>query len=384
MTAAAREATSGPPPYLTSDLALIAPHIRDSLNVRLAMHCVLVSTIPCVLMALYNTGYQANLVLEQSLFSQGWRTRVLETLGLGHSPTSTLDCLVFGALFFVPTLVAVGIAGTASERFFARMRRQKTNPVALPVIAILFSLSLPATLPLWQAALGAALGVVVGKEIFGGVGHNFVNPVVVGLAFLYFAYPGAMTGDTVWVPIPDHVGATPLAIATRSGLDGLASAGITWRTAALGWSPGAMGQTSALACLLGLAVLLSTGVASWRIVAGGALGLLAAVWGLQGLGVAQPVAELPWHWHLVSGSFAFGLVFLATDPVTAATTNPGRWLYGGIIGAFVAVVRIANPAYEDGVFLALLLGNVTAPLLDRVVAISQLSWNQSTRGRLRG
>jgi Na+-transporting NADH:ubiquinone oxidoreductase subunit B len=305
---------------------------------------------------------------------------VLGTLGLGHSPTSLLDCVVFGGLFFFPLLVAVWLAGGLSERCFASARGRRADHVALPVIAVLFSLSLPATLPLWQAALGSAIGVVVGKEIFGGFGRNFVNPVVVGLAFLYFAYPGAVSGDTVWVPIPGHVGATPLAVATRSGLDGINAAGMTWSSTALGWVPGAMGETSALACLLGLVVLLYTGVASWRIVAGGSLGLLAGVWVLQSLDVGRSITQLPWHWHLVSGSFAFGLVYLATDPVTAATTNAGRWLYGGIIGVFVAVVRIANPSHQDGVILALLLGNVMAPLLDRMVALAQLRWNRAGRG----
>jgi Na+-transporting NADH:ubiquinone oxidoreductase subunit B len=344
------------------------------------MNCMLVAAIPCVLMALYNTGYQANLAFAQGISPSGWRIRLLETLGAGHSPTSVLDCVLFGGLFFFPLLVAVWLAGGLSERCFARARGRQADHVALPVIAVLLSLSLPPTLPLWQAALASMIGVVVGKEIFGGFGCNFVNPVVVGLAFLYFAYPGAVSGDTVWVPVRGHVGPTPLAIATRSGLEGIAAAGITWPTVALGRVPGAMGETSALACLLGLVVLLHTGVASWRIIAGGSLGLLVGVWALQDLDVGRPITELPWDWHLVTGSFAFGLVFLATDPVTAATTNAGRWLYGGIIGAFVAVVRIANPAYQDGVLPALLLGNVMAPLLDRTVAFAQLRWNRATRG----
>jgi Na+-transporting NADH:ubiquinone oxidoreductase subunit B len=366
--------------YVTSDLTSVAPHVRNPLNVRVAMRCVLVAAVPCVLMALYNTGYQANLALSQGISPSGWRTRVLGMLGLGHSPTSPLDCMFFGGLFFVPLLIVVWLAGGLSEQCFARARGRRADHMALPVIAVLLSLSLPATLPLWQAALGSTIGFIVGKEIFGGFGRNFVNPVVAGLAFLYFAYPGAVGGDTVWVPIPGHVGATPLAIATRSGLDGIHAAGMSWSSTALGWVPGAMGETSALACLLGLVVLLYTGVASWRIVASGALGLTAGVCALQSLDPGQSIAQFPWHWHLVSGSFAFGLVYLATDPVTAATTNAGRWLYGGLIGVFVAVVRIANPAHQDGVILALLLGNVTAPLLDRTVAFAQLRWNRASRG----
>ncbi len=364
--------------YVTSDLATLAPHVRNTLDVRAAMYCVLAAALPCALMALYNTGYQVNRVLAGSGASAGWRTRLLETAGLGHAPASAVDCVALGALFLAPLLAATWLAGGAAEWCFARARGRRPDHVALPVIAVLFALCLPASLPAWQAAIGAAIGVVIGKEIFGGFGRNFVNPVVVGLAFLYFAYPGALVGDGVWVPLPGHLEPSPLAIATRSGLDGVHGAGLAWSSAALGRVPGAMGETSALACLLGLGILLHTGVASWRIVAGGLLGLIAGVWSLQALGATSPIAQLPWYWHLVSGSFAFGLVYLATDPVTAATTDAGRWIYGGIIGALVAAVRIANPAYQDGVLLALLLGNVAAPLVDRMVALVQL--RQGARG----
>jgi Na+-transporting NADH:ubiquinone oxidoreductase subunit B len=220
--------------------------------------------------------------------------------------------------------------------------------------------------------------MLVGKEIFGGFGRNFVNPVVVALAFLSFSYPAAVAGDFVWVPAAGHAAATPLSIAGRAGFAGLEQAGLDFSALALGWVPGALGQTSGLACAFGLAVLLYTGVASWRIVAGGVLGLLIGVLALQAIGAERPIAELPAHWHLVTGSFAFGLVFLATDPVTSAATSAGRWIHGVIVGAFVALVRIANPAYEDGVVLALLFGNVSAPLVDRGVAWLQLRGRRGT------
>ena len=370
-----------PQRYVTSDLATVAPFVRNALNLRLAMRCVLAAAAPCVIMALYNTGYQVNLAATQGISLTGWRSQLLGTLGLGHSPKSALDCMALGALFFGPILAAAWLAAGLLEESFARARGRRADHLALSVTAVLFSLCLPATLPLWQAAVGCAIGVGVGREIFGGFGRNFVNPVVVGLAFLYFAYPGALSGDSVWVPVPGHIGPTPLAVASRAGLEGVSAAGFAWSTTALGWVPGAMGETSALACLVGLAVLLHTGVASWRIVVGGCLGLVAGVCALQGMDVQSPMADLPWHWHLASGSFAFGLIYLATDPVTAAATNPGRWLYGALIGSFVAVVRIANPAYEEGVILAVLMGNVSAPLLDRIVGLAQMRRNRVSHGR---
>jgi Na+-transporting NADH:ubiquinone oxidoreductase subunit B len=366
------------PRYVTSDLANVAPFVRNPLNVRRVMHCVLLATTPCVGMALYNTGYQTRLALAQGIPAAGWQTRLLAGLGLDHASPGVLDCLLLGAFFFAPILLSVWLAGALAEQGFARARGRRPDHVALPVIALLFSLGLPATLPLWQAALGCAIGVVIGKEIFGGLGRNFVNPVVVGLAFLYFAYPGSLSGDAIWVPVAADV-PTSLSVAARSGLTGLAAAGRGWLSEAFGCVPGAMGETSAVACLLGCLVLLRTGVASWRIVVGGCLGLSASVVALQGLGVGRPIAELPWHWHLVSGSFAFGLVYLATDPVTSATTNPGRWLYGVLIGTFVAIVRVTNPAHQEGVLLALLLGNVCAPLLDRVVSLVWMQWNRVSR-----
>lgn len=350
----------------------VAPLIRNPFDVRRALRCVLVAAGPCVLMALDNTGYQANLAFAASGVPAGWRSAAIAAIGLGHSTTQPLDCVALGALYFAPLLLAVWLAGALLELAVARARGRRADHVALPVISLLLALSLPATLPPWQAALTAAVGMLVGKEIFGGFGRNFVNPVVVALAFLSFAYPATVVGDTVWVPASGQPAAMPLSIASRAGLAGLDQAGLDFAALALGWVPGAFGQTSSLACAFGLAVLLYTGVASWRIVAGGVLGLLAGVLALQALGAARPIAELPAHWHLVTGSFAFGLVFLATDPVTAAATSAGRWVYGAIVGAFVALVRIANPAYDDGVVLALLLGNVSAPLIDRGAAWLQL------------
>lgn len=341
-----------------------APHVRNAFDVSAAMRCVLAAAAPCLSVALYNSGYQASLALAQGASQPGWRSTLLSGIGLAPAPDSPLACLAHGALWVAPLLGVSLLAGWLVERAFARARGREADHVALPVIALLFTLSLPAGLPLWQAALGCAVGVALGKEIFGGFGRNFVNPALTGLAFLYFSYPDALVVD-----------ATPLAAAAEGGRAGLEAAGFAWRDAFLGRVPGALGQTSALACLAGAALLLYSGVASWRILAGGALGLLAALAALAPL-AAHPLAALPWHWHAVLGSFAFALVFLATDPVTAAVTNPGRWLYGLLIGALVVLVRLANPAHLDGALLAVLFANVSAPLLDQVAARALGSWRR--------
>jgi Na+-transporting NADH:ubiquinone oxidoreductase subunit B len=358
-----------------------APFVRSPFGARLALRCVLVAAAPCVLMALDNTGMQTNLAFAAGAAQPNdWRAAWIAAVGLGHSAASPLDCVALGALYFVPLLFVVAAAGALVEAVFARARGRVADHAALPVIALLLTLSLPATLPLGQAALASALGIAFGKEIFGGFGRNFVNPVVVALAFLVFAYPGAAAGDFVWVPVDGHAAPAPISIAGRSGFAGLQEAGFTWSALALGWVPGPLGHTSPLACLIGLVVLLYSGAASWRIVVGGVLGLGVAILALQPLGGARPLAELPVAWHLVSGSFVFGLVFLATDPVTSAATSAGRWMYGAFIGAFVALVRIANPTYEDGTVLALLMGNVSAPLIDRAVGWWQLNRRRGARG----
>jgi Na+-transporting NADH:ubiquinone oxidoreductase subunit B len=218
---------------------------------------------------------------------------------------------------------------------------------------------------LWQVALGMSFGVVVGKEIFGGTGRNFLNPAVTGLAFLYLAYPNAMAGDPLWNGIGGYGGASIFGQVAALGMDAVGQAGITWWQAFLGRLPGRFGETSTLACLLGAAVLIATGAASWRIMAGALLGLIgtAVLFNLAG-GGGSPIFAMPWTWHLVLGGFAFGAVFLATDPVSAAATDTGRWLYGLLFGFMVVLIRVANPVHPDGVVFAVLFANVFAPLID--------------------
>lgn len=380
MSAPEEPAPTTPPPlahaglYVPERLTQRSPHVRSQLDVATVMRCVVWASLPCVGMAIYNTGLQVNRALAAGATPvDDARRALLASLGLGASPASLLDCLARGALHFVPLLAASLAAGFVVEHGFARLRGRVADHRALFVIALLFTLCLPPTMPLSKAALGSALAFVIGKEIFGGIGRNLLNPPLAGLALLYFAYPGSLTGHAAWVAVDGFSGATPLALAGEAGLAGIEGSGLDWREALVGTIPGALGATSTLACAFGAVVLLMSGVASWRVIAGGIVGLVVGVGLVDVLGIARPVAELPWSWHLVSGGFAFGLVFLATDPATSAATNPGRLVYGLLIGLLVVVIRVANPAHREGVMLAILLANVSAPLIDQVVSRIQMA-----------
>jgi Na+-transporting NADH:ubiquinone oxidoreductase subunit B len=294
-------------------LAQTAPHLRNALDVPRAMRCVLVAALPLVATSLHAAG--ARVASEQD----------------------PAQLLLAGARLFLPLLLAALAAGALVERLFARLRGRPADHSALPVIALLFALGLPPTLPVWQAALGCALGILIGKEIFGGFGTNFVNPALAGLALLHYAYPASFGAPSLWT-LPA----------------GLAA------------------ERASAACLIGAGLLLYAGVASWRVPAGGVLGLLAALLAASLAGIAPPLAEVSWRAHLVSGGFAFGLVFLATDPVTSAVTNPGRWLCGGLIGALVVTIRLGAPDPRAAVMLAILFANVAAPLLDQIVGRVQM------------
>lgn len=346
-----------------------APHVRDFMSVDRAMNCVIVALIPCILMAIFNTGYQANLnMMHLGVGSApGWRGGILGALGIGHDPSSLWANFWHGALHYLPVLFVTVIVGGFWEWLFATLRRRERGS-GLLVIALLFSLSLPPSVPLWQVALGISFGIVVAKEVFGGTGKNFLNPALTGLAFLYATYPTHMVGETAWTVIEGFTGATSMRVVASGGFEAANWAGTNWTQSLLGVVPGAFGATSTLAVLLGAAVLIGTRVASVRILAGALIGMIAtALLFNQFVGNALPFGDLSWYWHLTLGSFAFGVVFLATDPVTAAATNTGRWIYGILIGSLVVVIRVANVAHPDGVMFAILFGNVAAPLIDYLV-----------------
>jgi len=355
--------------YTPSDVTRSAPHVRDAIDLKRVMIFVVFASAPAILIGIYSVGYHANLAIGRLTLAPdpGWRGYVIGLLGSGYDPESIWACMVHGLMYFVPIYAVTLAVGGAWEVLFAMVRNHEVNEGFL-VTSWLFAAILPATTPLWQVALGISFGVVIGKELFGGTGKNFLNPALVGRAFLFFAYPAHMSGDAVWVPVDGYTGATPLAIAAEGGVQALVSAGVTWSDAFFGTIQGSLGETSALACIFGAVFLIYTRIASWRIMAGVMLGLIVTTSLLNlGAGSSAPMYGVPWYWHLVLGGFAFGTVFMATDPVSASMTRAGKWIFGALIGVMVSLIRVVNPAFPEGMMLAILFGNVFAPLIDYFV-----------------
>lgn len=345
-----------------------APHVRDAVDLKRIMITVIIALIPCTIMALWNTGYQANQVLaEIGAVPEGWRGAIMQLIGINSQ--SIFSNMMHGALYFVPIYLVTVIAGSVWEALFNLIRGHEFSEAYL-VTSLLLPLTLPPTIPLWQVAVGASFGVIFAKEVFGGVGKNFMNPALASRAFIYFAYPAQMTGDKIWTAVDGISSATPLGAMAQAVAPGDPTGvlDITWLQAFIGTIPGSMGETSTLACLLGAAILLVTGIASWRIMTSMLLGAVITALCFNLIATpANPLYAIPIHYHLVLGGFAFGLVFMATDPVSAAQTHTGQWLYGILIGFLTILIRVANPAYPEGVMLAILLGNVFAPLFDYFV-----------------
>ena len=352
--------------YTTDEVTTVEPHVRDSMDLKRIMTIVVYALTPCVLMAMWNTGHQANTAMQamNMAAAPGWRGAVLSAL-VGYDPGSILANIIHGALYFIPLYIVSVAAGGVWEVLFGIVRKEDVNE-GLLVTSLIFPLTLPPTLPLWQAALGISFGVVVAKELFGGTGRNFVNPALAGRAFLYFAYPAQNSGDAVWVVVDGITGATPLAaLGTTNVSTGMEAINVTWSQAFLGTMPGSIGETSALACLIGAAILVVTGVGSWRIMVSmliGGMGFAALLWTIGS--DTNPMFLMPPWWHLVVGGFAFGLVFCITDPVSATLTETGKWFYGAVAGVLTILIRVINPAYPEGVMMAILLANVFAPVID--------------------
>lgn len=353
--------------YSPPDKTRYAPHVRDAIDLKRVMSYVVIATIPCILMALYNTGYQANTAMAAMGIdlAPGWRGAFLDAVG--YNPSSIWANMWHGLLYFLPIYITTVVVGGLWEVLFAAVRNHEVNEGFL-VTSMLFALILPPSIPLWQVALGISFAVVIGKEIFGGTGKNFLNPALTGRAFLFFAYPAQMSGDNVWIAVDGYSSATPLGLGAVDGLAGIGAEGYTWMQSFLGFIPGSLGETSTLACLLGAAFLIYTRVASWRIIAGVFLGMVVTSLLFNMIGSqTNPMYAMPWHWHLVLGGFAFGMVFMATDPVSAAMTNTGRWIFGALIGFMTVLIRVVNPAFPEGVMLAILFANIFAPLIDYCV-----------------
>ena len=347
-------------------------HIRDGIDLKRMMSTVVVALLPCIVMAMWNTGYQANLAIAALGITPdaaaNWRYGVINSLGVGYDSANLIANLLHGALYFIPAYLVTNIVGGTWEVIFSTIRKHEVNEGFL-VTGFLFPLTLPPSIPLWQVAVGISFGVVIGKEVFGGTGRNFLNPALTARAFLYFAYPTAIVGDAVWTACDGFTGATPLgALATADIAVGMGAISETFEQAFLGTMQGSMGETSTLACLIGAFILIATRIGSWRIMAGVVFGAIVFSIFLTSVGSeTNPMFAMPWYWHLSVGGFAFGTVFMATDPVSAAMTERGKWFYGALIGALTILIRVINPAYPEGIMLAILFGNVFAPVIDYVV-----------------
>ncbi|MCQ1057823.1 NADH:ubiquinone reductase (Na(+)-transporting) subunit B [Photobacterium sp. DNB23_23_1] len=369
--------------YTPGQVTQRSTHVKDSIDLKRIMIMVWLAVFPAMFWGMYNVGQQTVIALNslytqqeiQQLISENWQYSA--TLALGGSLADSAGWasnMLLGAFYFLPLYIIVFIVGGFWEVLFAIVRKHEINE-GFFVSSILFALILPPTLPLWQAALGITFGIVVAKEVFGGTGRNFLNPALAGRAFLYFAYPAEISGGMVWTAADGYTGATALSQWAESGSTAMVhnatGEAITWMDAFVGNIPGSIGEVSTLFLLLGGLMIMLMGIASWRIVTGVMVGMIVTATLLNLVGSdTNPMFDMPFWWHLVLGGFAFGMFFMATDPVSAAFTNNGKWAYGILIGVMTVFIRVVNPAYPEGIMLAILFANLFAPLFDNLVSRS--------------
>lgn len=351
--------------YAPDSVTRSTAHVRDGVDLKRIMITVWLATFPAMFYGMYNLGFNANDAMPLGQVVEGWRGWLISLVG-GYDASSLWDCFWYGAVFFLPIYITTFLVGISWEILFAMRRGHEVNE-GFFVTSVLFALICPPDIPLWQVAMGISFGVVIGKEVFGGTGKNFLNPALTGRAFLYFAYPAQLSGDSVWVAVDGVTSATILSVAASEGMAAVQQQW-TWWDAFLGAIPGSIGETSTLAILLGMVLLLITRIASWRIIMGVFLGMVALSTLLNTIGSdSNPAFGMPWYWHLVSGGFAFGMVFMATDPVSSAMTDTGKWAFGILIGLMTVLIRVVNPAFPEGIMLAILFANLFAPLMDHFV-----------------
>lgn len=351
-------------------------HVRDAIDVKRTMTLVGLCLLPAILFGLYNVGLQAQLALASGLTTpETWKLALFNALSGGLSAeTGVIGLFLYGLSFYLPIYLTALLTGLFWEVVFAKVRRQELHE-GFFVTALLFTLILPVSIPLWLVVMGISFGVVIAKELFGGMGYNFLNPALAGLAFIYFAYPSEVTTVKQLVAVDGFSGATALAQAAAGKLQFAdyawysAFSDPNWWNNFFGFTVGAIGETSTLAVLLGGLLLLITRLADWRIVVGVMLGMIATatLFNVIGSSTNQMMA-MPWTWHLVTGGFAIAMMFMATDPVTTSYTRQGKFAYGALIGFMTILIRVANPKMPEGVMLAILFANLWAPLFDYLVA----------------
>lgn len=345
--------------FVPNTVTVKGSHIRDSMDMKRLMIAVVLAVLPALFFGIWNTGY-------------------FHFLALGKIYNETFffwDAIIYGLIKVVPIIIVSYVTGLGIEFVFAQIRRHEVNEGFL-VTGILIPLVLPADIPLWMVALATAFAVIIGKEVFGGTGMNIWNPALLARAFLFFAYPSKMSGDKIWISglfkgdgiIDGFSGATVLAQAAEGKTEFINGIGekISSMDMFLGFIPGSIGETSTLAILIGALILIFTGVGSWKIMFSATVGGLAMGLVLNAFAV-NAFMTIPFWQHLIIGGFAFGVVFMATDPVSASQTEKGKWVYGFLIGVLAILIRVLNPAYPEGVMLAILLMNTFAPLIDHYV-----------------
>jgi len=356
--------------YSSPNATINAPHVRDANNVQRLMNNFVIASIPCLLIGLWNLGEQTHFAMAQIGMTEapGWRGAIMTAFGLGYDPQDVAACFFHGFLYFLPIFIVALLTGAFWESLFAQQRRRPVDEGVL-VFAWLFALVMPATAPLYQVVLGMSFGIVVGKGIYGGMGRYLVSPVVLGFAFLMFSFPDLFFSEGTWIPVPGYDEPTTIELAIEEGgVAALQAVDYHWWRLFIGNQSGPIGITSILGCLLGAVFLILSGTASWRIMLGSLIGMIAAVLLLNVFGPEDnPMFHAPWYWHLVIGGWAFATVFLATDPVAAATTNPGRWGFGILVGMLTIIVRVTNPSLFQGGVFALLLASIFSPLFDYYV-----------------
>ncbi len=366
--------------YTPGTVTKSATHVRDRIDLKRIMILVWMMTFPAMFWGMYNVGNQAAMAL-----ANGYELADIWQVGLFHlfggelgAESGWIAKMWYGACFYLPIYAVTFIVGGFWEVLFASIRKHEVNE-GFFVTSVLFSLILPATTPLWQVALGITFGVVIGKEIFGGTGRNFLNPALTGRAFLYFAYPASMSGDSIWTAVDGFSGATNLGKAALGNMN----YGDTelWWDAFLGNIQGSVGEVSTLLILIGGLALIYFRIASWRIVLGTFVGMVLFSGLLNLIGSeTNPMFAMPWYWHLVLGGFAFAMMFMATDPVSASFTNKGKFAYGLLIGFMTVMIRVINPAFPEGIMLAILFANVFAPLFDHFVAQANIKRRLARNG----
>ncbi|MGB2242168.1 MAG: NADH:ubiquinone reductase (Na(+)-transporting) subunit B [Porticoccaceae bacterium] len=357
--------------FKPSDVTKNSSHVRDNIDLKRVMITVWLCTFPTMFFGMWNIGFQANNIMaDMGMASQEGLRGIFIGLLAGYDANSVWDNMVHGAAYFIPIYVTTFVVGGFWEVLFASIRGHEVNE-GFFVTSVLFALCCPPDLPLWMVAVGISFGIVIGKEIFGGTGKNFLNPALTGRAFLYFAYPAYMSGDMVWTAVDGYTGATMLSIAAADGVNALSQTA-TWMDSFVGTIHGSIGETSTLAILIGAAVLIAMKIASWRIIGGVLVGSAAMSLLFNSIESTNPMFALPFYWHWVIGGFAFGAIFMATDPVSASMTNTGKYIYGLLIGVMVILIRVVNPAFPEGMMLAILFANLFAPLIDHYVVESNI------------